>query len=65
MSATITRRLFTVDEFIRLDQLNFFAPEERLELIDGDPAMPAWWTAWSAGCTATLIPPGLSAAKTR
>ena len=36
MSATITRRLFTVDEFIRLDQLRFFAPEERLELIDGE-----------------------------
>lgn len=36
MSATITRRLFTVDEFIRLDQLHFFAPEERLELIDGE-----------------------------
>ena len=36
MSATITRRLFTVDEFIRLDQLRFFAPDERLELIDGE-----------------------------
>ncbi len=36
MSATITRRLFTVDEFIRLDQLHFFAPDERLELIDGE-----------------------------
>jgi Uma2 family endonuclease len=36
MSATISRRLFTVEEFIRLDQLHFFAPDERLELIDGE-----------------------------
>lgn len=36
MSATFTTRRFTVEEFIRLDQMRFFQPEERLELIDGE-----------------------------
>jgi Uma2 family endonuclease len=36
MSATITTRKFTVEEFIQLDQLRFFQPDEHLELIDGE-----------------------------
>jgi Uma2 family endonuclease len=36
MSATITTRKFTVEEFIRLDQMRFFQPDEKLELLDGE-----------------------------
>ena len=36
MSATITTRKFTVEEFIQLDQMRFFQPDEHLELIDGE-----------------------------
>jgi Uma2 family endonuclease len=36
MSGITTRRAFTVDEFLKLDQIHFFGPEERLELIDGE-----------------------------
>jgi Uma2 family endonuclease len=36
MPGTISKRAFTADEFQKLDQLNFFGPEERLELIDGE-----------------------------
>lgn len=36
MSATFSTRRFTVDEFLRLDEMRFFQPEERLELIDGE-----------------------------
>ncbi len=33
---TPTRRRFTVDEFLAMDQAGIFHPEERLELLDGD-----------------------------
>jgi Uma2 family endonuclease len=36
MPATITTRKFTVEEFIRLDQMRFFQPDEKLELLDGE-----------------------------
>lgn len=35
-SATPTRRRFTVNEFLAMDQAGIFHPEERLELLDGD-----------------------------
>lgn len=33
MAVPMTRRLLTVDEFQRLAEEGFFAPDERLELI--------------------------------
>lgn len=36
MPGTTSKRAFTADEFQKLDQINFFGPEERLELLDGE-----------------------------
>jgi Uma2 family endonuclease len=36
MALDVARRLFTVDEYDRLIEAGFFAPEERLELVDGE-----------------------------
>ena len=35
-TSTPTRRRFTVDEFLAMDQAGIFHPEERLELLDGE-----------------------------
>ena len=35
-TATPTRRRFTVDEFLAMDQAGIFHPDEHLELLDGD-----------------------------
>ena len=35
MAVELERRLFTVEEYDRLIEASFFAPDERLELIDG------------------------------
>ena len=36
MAVQVARRLFTVEQYDRLIQAGFFAPNERLELIDGE-----------------------------
>ena len=36
-----TRRRFTVEEFLAMDQAGIFHPEERLELLDGDVCVRA------------------------
>jgi len=36
MPTEITRKLFTVDEYHRMGEAGVFAPEERVELIDGE-----------------------------
>ena len=38
---TPTRRRFTVDEFLAMDQAGIFHPEERVELLDGDVCLIA------------------------
>ena len=40
-TSTPTRRRFTVEEFLAMDQAGIFHPEERLELLDGDVCVRA------------------------
>jgi len=64
MPGTISKRAFTADEFQKLDQLNFFGPEERLELIDGEiRAMPPWSATWSPFSTKYWTKTGLCVAR--
>ena len=48
------RRRFTVADVRRLDQLGFFRPEERVELIDGDLVVMSRIGSFHAGCTKGL-----------
>ncbi|HEY2384033.1 MAG TPA: Uma2 family endonuclease [Terriglobia bacterium] len=36
MPTEVTRKLFTVDDFYRMDEAGIFVPEERVELIGGE-----------------------------
>ena len=52
------RRLFTAEEFERMDSAGVFNPEERLELIDGEivemsPVGPGSWRGYRVSQQAT------------
>ena len=49
-----SRRRFTVDEFLAMDQAGIFHPEERLELLDGDVWVRAAIGVAQGDCTDRL-----------
>ena len=55
MSAQMTRRPFTVNDFDRMAKAGIFAPDERVELIDGEIVQMAKIGSHHAACVARLV----------